>query len=510
MGFNRGYDIFILVLVLILSLGIRIHYANQNEVVDWDAIYYLDVAENLFRGNGLQTDYSMFFPLSKEIPSSYPMPPLYPILLFLLRFFSKNIFFIAKMFNITISMFVPILYYILIKKKIDYKYALLGATLLCLNFSLIAYSSMVLKETLVVLLETILIFLVITTYKNKNDFFVIILAILSGILCLVTLEGGLLSFGVLLYIFFQTNKTNFKIKKCIIFILVLFLVVSPWFIYNIITYDSIIPYGGDYLKMATPTFNEIDEVFAEQHLDYNPSSLNEYTITKILYLFFVRFIRMINTIVFQASLIIFLLFIGGVCISFKRVKSEKYHFLLFYFILVHSYIGIIRSVDSYRYLVPLVPLIVFYSILFLRKIVVKFGFIKNLNLLVILFLVIIAFSINYNDAYEYIDEETLLKEVGNYLKMNQMDDGVITSYSPYIAYYASSKWIPLPYVSHTEFVKLYDDYNVSYLIFYLDEVNKSPAVYNKYYNRNNVKSDFRILNFTYPNNDKIIIYERYK
>jgi hypothetical protein len=172
-----------------LTLRIPLLYTEYERTPD--SIDYINVAENMAIGNGfVRSVKDHYFDDKPVIASGSFSRPLLTPLLYSLLLRLKNDYYLLQAFNLFLSSFNVMLFYILIRYFTNNVQSFIGSMLIALNPNLIIESRFILSEQLFYFL--VLLFFIVFFRMTENKLKYPLLGFLAGLSYLTRIEGLLL------------------------------------------------------------------------------------------------------------------------------------------------------------------------------------------------------------------------------------------------------------------------------------------------------------------------------
>lgn len=252
----------IFLFALLLRLAFVLVYPQLP--IEADAGSYVDLATNIFEGNGY----------AQNGIEETRRAPGYPFFLALIFFaFGKSLVFV-RIIQAIISSLTVVLIYQLAKDLFNKRIAFFSVILAALYPPFIFYSGTILTETIYTFLIVVAFYLLNKKFNKKNS---ILFGTFFGFAALMRTESILIVFFTLFALFLSSKQKKKIIINGTIISLAMFLVITPWSIRNYTLYDQFFlintQYGID-LAMATyPEYSRGEttytpEIFIE---DKNPT-----------------------------------------------------------------------------------------------------------------------------------------------------------------------------------------------------------------------------------------------
>ena len=380
--------IFLLFIIGITGLIIRLYYFPFNLPVIADGVDYFSYAVVTSQQGHLPVGWGL-------TNNGWPV--------FLSYFFSifhsygfLELVHLQRFLSIIISVLTIIPVYLLCRRFVENKFAIVGASLFIFEPRIIINSILGITEPSYILLGTISLFF----FLSKRYTIILIsfftLALCSGI----RYEGFLLFFPFLIIFFIRFRKDKKIIQKTVLVIGVFFVTIFPMmYAYNEAT-------GQD--GIITPMFtggvtfvliHVIDGIPDEDDHIYH-ESIKEDRVQKFVYL------GIVNTIKYFGWILIptFLLFIPIGVISLLQKRDHKMYTIILFGItmLIPALYAYGRGIEETRYLYMIFPVLCIISSLSIKKISEKF---KKENMLIVLIIFAVLFSSIIYVDYKKIDYE---------------------------------------------------------------------------------------------------------
>ncbi len=471
---DRLYKLRWVILSLVFWI-VAVSYAPR-EFIDLggDSAQYIILAESVINGRGLSL---INYP--KSPPSAFS--PLFSILLVPFVYFFGRDFFLMHMLVVGFAYFSLFFFYRMFKQAAGEKIAFFSITLLVLNRLFFSYTFRILTDIPFIFFCSFTLYF-IEKYKQKSNIFTQegLLVAVGLILTYLCRYIGMILFLVILFDFLrEKDKRKIQLKK-VLFLASLFLpVVLLWMVRCAnINNPYIVPFSKQFLLV-----------------DYYRPYLG--LITQRPFLLFSRILHNINFYFYLTGGILFspfskrisfwffkdVVYFLGIIIILLGVRNElkEKRYLLAVFLVVYiSLLLLWPFCEDGRYLLPVVPLIIFY---FLRGIVSLWSLLKGSKYLFYVCLTIIMglsfFSISLK-KHSYGELPSSLRnfiEVHKWIKDNLSPKFIIASRKPTITYfYTMHKAITYPFVPIPRiFWEEIKRHNVQYII--VDEFSPESYYY---------------------------------
>ena len=230
-------------MALLIAVGLRllwVLYVNvdPNDGRLDDSVFYHNVAHSLASGAGY------IDPWRQEL--SVGWPPGYPATLAVLyKLFGWHLA-LAKVLNIAFAAVTVALVYLIARRVLDRRVAILGALLLAVFPGQIYFSTLVLAETFFAMVFVLTLFLALfwTVERDGSWWQVLVLGIVVGFAGLVRSEGILLV-PIVVVLWLLTVRPWGRVVRYVPLLLVgLVLILTPWTVRNAVQMDQFIPLRG--------------------------------------------------------------------------------------------------------------------------------------------------------------------------------------------------------------------------------------------------------------------------
>ncbi len=461
-------EVFILFLLFLISFVLKLYLQQFNIVINTDGPYVTNIADNLLNGKGFVSDYIRLAFIQHPIPHpEFYAPPILPIFLVLsFKLFGVG-FFSAKLVSILFGSLLVFPVYYFAKELFNKKIAFISSLLTVVSVWINIYSISVSPEILFTFINFVAVFFFVKSMKyNKLTYYVLAgffcgLAYLSRVQAIFILPLFIIAYSVT-----RQDYTFYKNKKIIVLFVIFLLTISPWLVrsYNLTGN----PFYSE--KSGTVTFNwndKYDWINFAYSVDTKPKPLLEHIFTQpITFLFYglKGIFRLIaySPLLFEPLLLLFALW--GIYNSFKNWKD----FFFIYTLILFYYISFGIFYPLERYLFPLTPFFIIFSVFgvmktkdYFKKINLKL----SKNVIFILLIGVSSITLLIGSYIFYINESAEQKEAGLWLKQHTTPDVVVVSRNTQFAYYANSGWIPLILGDYNTLMNFSQQYDAKYIVF---------------------------------------------
>lgn len=476
---KKKYEFYAIIGIIIIGILFRLILFFKNDVINYDGVYYTNIAKNLFSGNGYVIEYLEWFGVKTDIPyKTFEYTPIYPILIGIQYIIFQDWFTAGKaasllsgiLFMIT-SFFVS---RIVFSKKIANAVLLLTST----SFTLILYSTEIntgLTYGIFILIG--FLFFTLGERENKTKFFIYSAAFLS--LGFYTRFQAILIpiYFIISFILLKDNRK--KWKNLFIFLIIFYLLITPWLIAissneNGVFKEKIktMVYYSQTERTDETMINQIDSFKAIDTYYENTPKID------VIKYFLLHNIINIYTIILYLSPIIGILLILGSLYSLKHWRNNilSYGLIFFHISLPTHYTEMIR------HLMPVLPLFFAVGVVGLIDIV---KIIKNLNIrkiliksCIVLSIISIALSTYYFiDEYNHLyDKDPNHELIASKLIDNNITNQTIASLHSHHSFYSENRWIMVPYENYTRTINFLKEYNAKILILEQETVSVHPEL----------------------------------
>jgi len=418
-----------LIFILLIAFIIGLIYFNPNLHIAGDNARYLLVAKSLLAGTGYRIINSPDSPFETKYPFGYPL-----ILAFIMSFFGKNLVFL-KLFSL-LSFIISIwLSFKIFSKDVSQKNLISLILIMALSPYLAQYSDHILTE-MPYLFISLLAFFMFKKYLADKRYFIPL--VLTLILVFYIRIPGVALLGAI--IFYYLFKKDFK--KVICWGLLSIFIILPWIIWG--KTHGIPGDLEDYQRIVFLKNQFYPEMGCESILGMCFRAYRRikfYSLSAIPTVIFPSsglHVSLYNLKIVKILLGIFVSIVAF--IGYVKKFVLKRDILEFYF-LVYCGIYLIWVWAEERYLVPVLPIILFYFIYGLEHI---FRFKKGIILTTILILTIFSNSIGnikmYNRRKGYPPKYWEgSSEVAQWVKENSPEESLIVCRKPYLFYCFSGR-----------------------------------------------------------------------
>src|SRR4030042_982707 len=284
---NNKKLVYTFILILAAALIIRIFVAVHTRIPVADSGDYLEIAANLARGNGYQI--STWWTYYGSYPSDLMHPdasrqPLFPCLLSIYFWIFKPSFRIVQAVNITFGLLNILLIFLIGNRFFGRPAGLTAAFITAFNAAQIWFSTQAYAESMFTFIFYLLIWYFLTHPENNRKTYFII-GVLTGLLILTRLNGFLIFIAAVISMILRQNKNRKNIFQLIIIIAFgVLIIVSPWLIRNISTFNNPLKTDGGYM-------NWVDSFQEMQGFHFNPPGLKTYIETHTIKQMLFRYLK---------------------------------------------------------------------------------------------------------------------------------------------------------------------------------------------------------------------------
>jgi len=406
-----GNTKFQILLICLIAILLRILYAIMPGAIyritppfdptEGDYFYYDKIAKAILSGEGYHQDHLYAY-----------QPPLYPAFLALLYYLSDTNYRFVQGVQIVLSVILVLTTYLIGYYLINRRVGLLSAIMVAIYPQFIRYPSELLSETLYLALFSIAVFLlIIAKLKNKPLYFTIS-GMITATAALTRVTAYYFPLFVFIWLYLCKNKLRYSFLP---FLLGFIIVLSPWTYRNYKIFHAFVPistqvgvnfYSG-HNPNTKPGFSwtlppNVKPFWNKSAPSGYPKGYYELLIMResikqgftyilnhpkeVIKLWIARFwlawrppwhkitFKKPKEAIFRlgwliAYIFILFTFLGGVYIS----RHNWRFFSIFYlYILFIIFTNIITHFES-RYRLPAIPFMIFFSAMFLEKIVLSWG-----------------------------------------------------------------------------------------------------------------------------------------
>jgi hypothetical protein len=381
-------------------------------MIGYDSADFVNAARSILRGNGYIGQGTLFW------------GPLFSINILLSYLIIGDWFLAGKILTLFCSIIYLIFSFYNLKLIWNEKIALLTVMILSLTSTITLYSSIIANQMIFSALCSIGFYFLLksnfysqTENNNKRKDYIqlSISGLFFGLASLTRYDGYVIFISVLAYIFWRSIKTlKLKIacRKSLVFSAVFFLIQTPWYLINLITYKTIL-YEKNYLNFALYYYQREDlfwTIYSRQFSSYVDVLINFPLISHIEHIFH-------NIILFLNDIIYFIPFIM-VSIFFipKILKEHKDSTYLNLLIIIPFFISHLISLTKFRFFIVILPfaysfilMLLFYFIKYLqakkntKKIFQSIEENKRLFNICITILIILIFSFQPKNYINVVD-----------------------------------------------------------------------------------------------------------
>ncbi|MEM5783167.1 MAG: glycosyltransferase family 39 protein [Candidatus Aenigmatarchaeota archaeon] len=411
---NEYKTVFVLFLI---ALVIRILFVFISPVKIWDETVYAnlgyDLSKNPFDYSFANNGWSDF------VPGGWPKAgfraPLLPYTLSIFYFFKLD--FLIDFLIPLIGALSVIITFFLAKNMFNEKIAFYSAAFLSFLPLHVYYSGKILTDVF----SSFFVILTVIFFWYGFERNVTKFKVLFGIILALSILARYTNLWLIpifpIYLIFKNRNLSFMKDKWVwLTICIFFAILSPWFIYGIITYNS--PLGA---------------------FEHALKASSYWGGTQPWYFFFENSFQMFSilSIVFAASLL-YIIF------NKKTRKDQKIIFLLLWFFMIFVFASIMPHKED-RFFMSLTPPFVIISALFINNIVKYQKFVFGLIIILLILSCSSLFVIVSQNSYSQVN--ICFLESNLFLKSVENNSVVITDESPIIYYYSKKEthFYPRPF-----------------------------------------------------------------
>lgn len=268
----------ILVVLILAAFVIRVILINQdisvilNKFLADDSYYYFSLAQNIVDGkgvvfndgvptNGFHPLYAfLLVPIFKLFLSIGLNAPIYASLI------------VLSIFSVGTSIFL----YLIVKKLLNKNAALFAAFIWLFNPYVLFVSLIGVETSIQIFFLSALVYFIVNIKSTLSKLDCIFIGILIGLVFLSRMDGVFLGIGVVISLFirkFLHDKTKFSVSKQFdIFLIVIIasLIVSPWFLWNLMNIGRVIPVSGEAIRLlASSNLTDKSYIGLVKHVIYS-------------------------------------------------------------------------------------------------------------------------------------------------------------------------------------------------------------------------------------------------
>jgi 4-amino-4-deoxy-L-arabinose transferase-like glycosyltransferase len=474
---KRIGDKTILLVLFLLSLLQGVSLSGFNTVIGYDASHYFEIAENAASGRGYITNFISFPSFGGALPhEDLYRPPLFVYSLALVFMFAGASFAAAQLIPILFAALLIPVTYLLGRELFGRSVGLISALAVLLSSEVLFLSIQVITETQFTFLFTASLYFLVKWYRTRDCRQALAFGILLGLSFLSRPQALLAAPLLVPPVFYAGGRLglNRKMLSQALLALALFLVVAgPWMARTYyLTGSPLYSETGILLKYAGSLQSE-NEMFA---INLDMPTLQENMASHPVQ-FMLSWARNVMHLSYETmpllTPVVFLFSVFGLLLSFKDYRR---HAAAYYIILAYlAFFGLVFVIG--RYMFPLVPLFIIYSIFGMQQFAGTFkkhG--KGIFILVLIAALGLSWSTGINKTIELHGAERLeWKEAGEWIRSTGNTQPIMSD-DPSIAHYAESAWVVLPYNALNDTLEFAKSYNVSYIVFDTGWVSERPQL----------------------------------
>lgn len=402
-------------LLLVLALFVRLYKISLVRCIAPDGVAYISAAKDLLCRKG-------FSPI---------WPPLYPWFLSILWRLGINPELSGQLVSVFFGMATVVMVYVITKSIFSQRIAIISTIFCAFHPYLVRYSAEALSDSLFCFLITSCVFLGWFVMKKASFFLVLFTGILTALAYLTKPEGFFLLPIISLWWIFSPLEKMHKRLSAVIFIWVIFLIISFPYLYDIQKKT------GEWVmsQKQTIVFSIAlkKEGYTEEFLNVSPLEYLKENPKK----FFIKvgsgLLSLLGRVPDAYNPLLFLFLMIGLTAG---IREKRFIFYIFTFI-IPFFIGYAIFHPGRRYLVGWVPLTLFFSSFGVEKLGkwLTRGRILPIILIAIIFMLPKTLEPIRNDGMKW-------KEAGLWIKSNSGRTVRIMSEDGRVSFYADGEDIP--------------------------------------------------------------------
>lgn len=453
--------------IILIGIILRLILFFKNSVINYDGVYYANIAQNLMEGNGYVINYLEWFGVKTDIPfKMLEYTPIYPLFIGIHHLLFKDWFIAGKAASLFSGIIFLLVAYITTLKIFSKRIALWTTILSSISFPLILYSTEInndLTYGLFILLG--FMFFMLGLKENRIQYY--IFASLSCVLGFYTRFQAILIpiYFIIAFIFYKNKKKSWK--NIILFIALFYLLITPWLIAiqnneNDVFSEKIktMIYYSQTEATDEMTINQIDSISAiDNYYEKTPKSI-------VLKNFLVHNLKNTWNILLYLSPIIGILLTIGTLYTFSEWRNN----LLIYGIIFFHISLPTHYTEMIRHLLPVIPLLFAIGMIGTYDIIKRINR-KSIRRIVTICIIVLSLMSFVSSSYYFIDNyehrydkdpnyEIISKKLIEYGITNQ----TISSFHSHHGFYSKNKWIMIPYESYNDTIKFLKSYNATTII----------------------------------------------
>ncbi|RLJ02112.1 MAG: hypothetical protein DRP11_03410 [Candidatus Aenigmatarchaeota archaeon] len=366
----------ILISIIILVLLLRFVLIFVNEGLWWDEAVYLGLADNIkeFR-----------YSLSESEPVESFRPPLFPLLLAM----GFDSILPARILTWFFGMLSVYGTYLLGRRFLNEEHSLIAAAFLSSFPLLIFFGNKILTESLFVTLLSFSLLFYLKSFEVRR--YSILAGALTGILIMTRYFGLIVVFLCSLYYLYRKSYRHF-----LFFSLALLIIISPWLIFNQMTFGN--PIGAMIINY---------QIYSS-------------TPPEPWYLLFKDFFYIFGPVGFLSM--------AGILLIFRNIRENRDFHILFLLSILPIVAFFAAGHKEHRYLVSFFPIYALTASYFMNY----FKDFRKPLLVISMILVLVSAGIGAKHVWDDREGGKALLEASLYLRNNTPEDSVILSefYSP--------------------------------------------------------------------------------
>jgi len=511
-----------LLVLFIIAFSLRFFLQFFNIVFEGDEMNYVQLAKNLYYGEGYTVTFINFLYLSSPFGSpDFYWPPLLPYVIYLFYIVFGVSDFSAKLVSVIFGSLLVIPIYFLGKQLFNEKIGFLCALLVTVSRNLVLFSIQVNADIPLVFFLTTCVYWNIKSTENANLKYCLLSGLFFGLAYLARFSA-IIFLPILLFNLLYLGKTKKKVYSFFLFVASFFVIISPWLIRNVLLTGS--PF---FSEKGIPLASYILGGSYEENffgLTAPPSPIQLFlenpfgVISKWLigiYLEYKVFPQYLTPLLFVLGCI------GGI-VSLDKWQQRLILFLLIFtnvaFYGIAIYAGRIGAVSRYNLVIyPFFFIFCARGILKLQELIPKNFLdirIKNIHVkrhiitIVVIIIVIEAFATVAGNIirFEWQNDSLELYKAGLWLKDNTTPEAILMSRQDTTAYYAERRSVRLPFGNFSTIMNVAKKYTVQYIIIDERYIVETRPEQTYLLNETNVPSNLKVVYLDTDSRYKVVIY----
>lgn len=463
---KRETEILFLAIVLLMAFLLRLFFQQYNTTFEPDEAEYSQIAQNIAEGRGFTNNYVHFLFLKQQIPRPETYHnPLFPYTIALFYGLFGVSAFSAKLVSVFFGTILVISTYLLARKLFGQKAARISALLTAFQAFLVFYSTQALTQMLFISIVMLaVLFLHKSMVQGKTSHY-LISGILLGIGYLVRAEAVifLASFYIARFLLYRKQAIG---KNALLLLAVFLLIISPLLIRNFYVTENLFYSEKAYLTgVAWEDKSDEENYFFDFYA--KPETVFQRVLSNPLGLAHASLLRLAALIISTPVTVEPLIFILSIYGATRSLKEGKRHSFIYVILALFYAFYSLNTLATQYFLVLVAPFFIIFASFGIIRLSERFkpragGFVVLATAAVVIVSMITGAAYAY---VSYANEWNDMNIAGAWLKEQSSSDTTIMSRKSSVAYYAGTRWVPLPTGNFSNLMEAAKMYNATYLVF---------------------------------------------